>query len=239
MRREYEDIARNHASSARARPPPSIMPKPAPTNANSDLANYTAPAPTYFGTRQYGHYDLGELAPYIDWTPFFQTWELAGRYPSILQDDKVGKAARDLFADAQKMLSKIIEGKWLTARAAIGFWPANAEGDDIVLFGDKARKFPIATLHTLRQQMARDTGRPNLALADFIAPRGHEDYHRRLCRHRRDSAKRSTSSASRTPRTITPPSCCARWPTAWPKPLPNGCTKACAANSGAMRRTKR
>ena len=175
VRREYEEIARNHAAQRAPGRRLSII-QARVNKLKFDWANYTAPRPTYFGTRQYGPYDLGELAPYIDWTPFFQTWELTGRYPSILQDDKVGEAARGLFADAQKMLAQIIEGKWLTARAAVGFWPANAEGDDIVLFGDKARKFPLATLHTLRQQMSRDTGKPNLALADFIAPRGHEDF---------------------------------------------------------------
>ena len=85
---------------------------------------------------------------------------------------KVGKAATDLFHDAQKMLKKIVDEKWLTARAVIGFWPANSIDDDILVYGDKARKFPIATLHTLRQQMAREKGRPNLALSDFIAPSG-------------------------------------------------------------------
>ena len=127
----------------------------------------------------YTNYDLDELARYIDWTPFFQTWELAGPYPAILTDDKVGKAATDLFNDAQKMLTKIVEGKWLQASAVIGFWPANQSPDnvdDIVIYGDKARKFPIATLHTLRQQMAREQGRPNLALSDFIAPVGIDDY---------------------------------------------------------------
>jgi len=125
-----------------------------------------------------GPYDLSEIARYIDWTPFFRSWELVGPFPSILEDDKMGEAARGLYRDAQKLLTKIIEEKWLTARAAVGFWPANAEGDDIVIFGDKARKFPIHTLHTLRQQMPRDAGRANLALADFIAPResGVADY---------------------------------------------------------------
>ncbi|HEY5236914.1 MAG TPA: vitamin B12 dependent-methionine synthase activation domain-containing protein, partial [Rhizomicrobium sp.] len=141
-----------------------------------DWASYAPPTPTFFGVRSYDNYDLGELVPYIDWTPFFQTWELTGKYPSILRDDKVGEAARNLFADAQAMLKKIVAEKWLVARAAIGFWPANSETDDIVLFGDKARKFPLATLHTLRQQMSRENNRPNLALADFIAPRGTADY---------------------------------------------------------------
>ncbi len=108
----------------------------------------------------YDNYDLGELARYIDWTPFFQTWELAGPYPAILTDSKVGKVASDLFGDAQKMLKKIIAEKWLTARAVIGFWPANSIDDDILIYGDKARKFPIQTLHTLRQQMTREQDGP-------------------------------------------------------------------------------
>src|SRR5207253_7966198 len=88
-----------------------------------------APAPGFFGTRKYTNYDLGELAKYIDWTPFFQTWELAGPYPAILTDDKVGKAATDLFNDAQKMLARIIERHWLQASAVLGFWPANQSPD--------------------------------------------------------------------------------------------------------------
>jgi 5-methyltetrahydrofolate--homocysteine methyltransferase len=135
--------------------------------------------PRFLGSRTYTSYDLTELEKYIDWGPFFQTWELAGPFPAILTDEKVGKVASDLYADARKMLAKIIEGKWLQASAAIGFWPANRDpgnDDDIVIYGDKARKFPIATLHTLRQQMAREPGRPNLALSDFIAPVGTPDF---------------------------------------------------------------
>ncbi|MBI3677595.1 MAG: methionine synthase [Proteobacteria bacterium] len=170
-RKEYEEIATRHA--AQRAPGRRLTLAQARANAPKfDWANYVPPTPTYFGTRQYGPYDLGELVPYIDWTPFFQTWELVGRYPSILKDDKVGEAARGLFKDAQAMLTKIVDEKWLTARAVVGFWPANSEGDDIVLFGDKARKFPVHTLRTIRQQMNRESDKPNLALADFIAPRG-------------------------------------------------------------------
>jgi 5-methyltetrahydrofolate--homocysteine methyltransferase len=177
VRREYEEIARNHA--AQRAPGRRLSISEARANAMKfDWASYTPPTPRYLGTKQYGPYDLGELVRYIDWTPFFQTWELVGRYPSILEDDKMGEAARGLFADARKMLARIVEEKWLTARAAVGFWPANAEGDDIILYGDKARKFPNATFYTLRQQMTRESGKPNLALSDFIAPRqtGLQDY---------------------------------------------------------------
>ncbi|HEX4292508.1 MAG TPA: methionine synthase [Rhizomicrobium sp.] len=175
IRREYEEVARVHA----ARTGPARRLPLADARANrlkTDWSAYTPPVPTFFGVRNFGPYDLGELARYIDWTPFFQTWELVGPYPAILSDDKVGAAARGLFADAQKMLEQIVAGKWLTAQAVVGFWPANSDVDDIVLFGDKARKFPVARLHTLRQQMPREAGRPNMALADFIAPRGTDDF---------------------------------------------------------------
>jgi 5-methyltetrahydrofolate--homocysteine methyltransferase len=175
VRREYEEVARVHA--ARTGPTRRLSLTEARANKEKiDWASYTPPVPSFFGTRSYGPYSLAELARYIDWTPFFQTWELAGPYPAILTDDKVGAAARGLFADAQTMLEKIVAENWLTAKAAVGFWPANSDGDDIVLFGDKARKFPLHTLHTLRQQMPREAGRANLALADFIAPKGHADF---------------------------------------------------------------
>ncbi|MDE2134436.1 MAG: methionine synthase [Alphaproteobacteria bacterium] len=176
VRREYEEIARTHA--AQRAPGRRLTLQAARANKlKFDWSSYVPPAPAFLGVRTYDNYDLAELVRYIDWTPFFQTWELTGRYPSILEDDKVGKAARGLFDDARKMLVKIVEEKWLTARAAFGFFPANAQGDDdIAVFGDKARKSPIATLHTLRQQMARDGGKPNLALADFIAPPGVADF---------------------------------------------------------------
>jgi 5-methyltetrahydrofolate--homocysteine methyltransferase len=168
VRDEYETIARNHAGRHNTGKRLALAEARA-NRARPDFGK-VAPAPSFFGTRIYDNYDLAELVKYIDWTPFFQTWELAGPYPAILTDDKVGKAATDLFHDAQKMLKKIVAEKWLTARAVIGFWPANSLDDDILVYGDKARKFPIATLHTLRQQMTREAGRPNLALADFIAP---------------------------------------------------------------------
>jgi 5-methyltetrahydrofolate--homocysteine methyltransferase len=169
IRTEYETLARNHANQ-RSGGKRLTLGQARANRAKPDFANYTPPAPKFFGTRVYDNYDLAELAKYIDWTPFFQTWELAGPFPQILEDAKVGAAARDLYRDAQAMLKKIIDEKWLTARAVIGFWPANSVDDDILVYGDKARKFPIHTLHTLRQQMARDASRPNMALSDFIAP---------------------------------------------------------------------
>ena len=175
VRSEYELLAKNHANQRGGGKRLSLVQARA-NRARPDFANYAPPAPKFFGTRVYDNYDLAELANYIDWTPFFQTWELAGPFPQILTDEKVGAAASDLYRDAKAMLKKIVDGRWLTARAVLGFWPANSAEDDILVYGDKARKFPIATLHTLRQQMARETGRPNLALSDFIAPAGTPDY---------------------------------------------------------------
>jgi 5-methyltetrahydrofolate--homocysteine methyltransferase len=137
-----------------------------------EWAKYIAPKPAFTGTKVFKAYDLKALVPYIDWTPFFSTWELAGQYPAILDDNKVGVEARKLFIDAKAMLDRIVNEKWLTANAVIGFWPANSVGDDITLFTDANRTAPLATLHTLRQQIARDASRDraHTALADFIAP---------------------------------------------------------------------
>ena len=115
-------------------------------------------------------YDVAELVRVIDWTPFFQTWELSGRYPAILDDEKQGAAARQLYEDAQAMLKRIVAERWFTPKAVIGFWPANAVGDDIALYTGESRGERLATLHTLRQQIPRRDGRPNVALSDFVAP---------------------------------------------------------------------
>ncbi|WP_027521666.1 methionine synthase [Bradyrhizobium sp. Ec3.3] len=128
--------------------------------------------PTFLGIRTFDDYDLAELVDCIDWTPFFQTWELAGRFPAILDDPKVGEVARSLYDDARKMLDLIVKQNWFRARATIGFWPANAQGDDVVLYADESRTKKIATLHTLRQQLEKREGRFNAALSDFVAPAG-------------------------------------------------------------------
>ncbi|MCP8885863.1 methionine synthase [Devosia ureilytica] len=143
-----------------------------------DWSGYTPPKPSFIGKREFADFDLAELATFIDWTPFFQTWELKGRYPAILQDEKQGEAARALWADAQSMLKQIIEEKWFVPKAVVGFWPANAVGDDIRLFTGEDRKDELATLFTLRQQLSKRDGKPNLALSDFIAPAtsGKADY---------------------------------------------------------------
>jgi 5-methyltetrahydrofolate--homocysteine methyltransferase len=145
-----------------------------------DWTGYTPPKPRQAGVRTFKSYKLAELVPYIDWTPFFQTWELVGKYPRIFQDNMVGPEAKKLFDDAQAMLKRLVAEKWLTANAVVGFWPANAIGDDIELYADATRKTPLAVLHTLRQQMARENrrDRANVALSDFMAPKetGLADY---------------------------------------------------------------
>jgi 5-methyltetrahydrofolate--homocysteine methyltransferase len=136
-----------------------------------DWTAVAPPVPTFLGTRAWLDYSLGELVACIDWSPFFATWELAGRFPAILDDAKVGPAARDLHRDALALLDRIVEERLLRASAVVGFWPANSVGDDIELYADASRDHPIGVVHTLRQQMVKPPGRPNLALADFTAPR--------------------------------------------------------------------
>jgi 5-methyltetrahydrofolate--homocysteine methyltransferase len=144
----------------------------------TDWAGYEPPRPLFTGTRVFRTYDVGELVPYIDWTPFFQTWEMRGRYPAILDDEKQGDAARQLFDDAQAMLARVVDEHWFDPKAVIGFWPANSVGEDIHLYTGESRTENLATFYTLRQQLLRRDGRPNLALADFVAPveSGKPDY---------------------------------------------------------------
>jgi len=137
-----------------------------------DWAGYEPPRPSFLGTRAFSPYDLADLARHIDWSPFFASWELVGRYPDILNDDVVGEAARALFADAEVMLKKLIDEKALEARGVVGFWPANADGDDVVLYADETRTTEIGRLHSLRQQMVKSGEGANVALSDFIAPVG-------------------------------------------------------------------
>ena len=126
------------------------------------------------GLHVFDDYPLAELVDYIDWTPFFNTWELAGKYPAILTDDIVGAQASELYRDARAMLKKIVGEKWLTARAVFGLWPANATGDDVVVDVGGA----ATTLHFLRQQVDKPVERPDFCLADFIAPKdsGRQDW---------------------------------------------------------------
>jgi 5-methyltetrahydrofolate--homocysteine methyltransferase len=175
IRAEYADVADKHERSERAK----VRLPLAAARANAlrlDWSGYAPPAPSFTGTRVVDDWDLGQIARYIDWTPFFQTWELKGVYPKILDDPAQGEAARALMADARAMLDRIVAERWFNPRAVVGFWPANAVGDDIALFTDASRADRLATLHSLRQQTAKRDGRPNLALADFVAPAGVPDH---------------------------------------------------------------
>ena len=177
-RAEYARIAAAHARSEEAKQRLSLS--DARTNALklNWSGIYVPPKPRLAGIRRIADLPIAVLIDHIDWTPFFATWELTGKYPAILDDATVGAAARSLFADAKEMLKQIVAERWFRASAVIGLWPANSEGDDILVFADEARVHPIATLHTLRQQLARREGRANVALADFVAPRasGLADY---------------------------------------------------------------
>ena len=148
----------------------------AAAQANQAKLDYSPFAPRRPGLRPLCKIDLATLANYIDWAPFFQTWDLPGRYPQLLDDAKVGEQARSVFADAQAMLQKIIDEQWLVANAVFGLFPANSVGDDIEIYADESRSKPLMTWHGLRQQHERPSDQANLCLADFIAPQGTADY---------------------------------------------------------------
>ncbi|MEQ1881233.1 MAG: methionine synthase [Burkholderiales bacterium] len=144
----------------------------------TDWTQYRPPVPAVSGLQVFRDYPLAEIVPLIDWTPFFQTWELSGRYPDILQDKVVGEAARNLFADAKKMLERIVAEKWLGAAAVIGLFPARSVGDDIEIYADETRSGIVKRFHFLRQQMVKPADRVNHGLADLVAPKdsGVQDY---------------------------------------------------------------
>jgi 5-methyltetrahydrofolate--homocysteine methyltransferase len=175
LRSDYERMAADYAGKDKVR---ATIADARANRFAPDWSAYVPTKPSLLGIKVLEDFDLNELVDTIDWTPFFITWEMKGRYPDILDDKDKGEAARALFADAQKMLKQLIADKALTARAVIGFWPANSIGDDIEVYADDRRKQVVATLHTLRQQMDRKAGKPNLALADFVAPKesGVKDY---------------------------------------------------------------
>jgi len=170
VRAEYAKIAAAHARGEENKRRLSLA--DARKNAlRFDWSAYRPPRPSFTGTRIFHNYPVAELIDYIDWSPFFSTWELTGKFPAILEDEKFGEAARGLYDDASAMLKKIVDENWFKAAAIVGFWPAQSQGDDIRVGDD-------AVLHTLRQQLARREGRANIALADFIAPKdsGVQDY---------------------------------------------------------------
>ena len=175
VKAEYERLAAKHRQSEAEKQRTSL----AAARANRfqpKWDGYQPPRPSFLGTRVFENYDLGEIARYIDWTPFFQAWELKGRYPAILEDAEQGPAARQLWDDAQNMLREVIQKNWFRPKAVIGFWHANQVGDDIRLFTDEDRKDQLATFFTLRQQLSKTGNKPHMALADFVAPEGIADY---------------------------------------------------------------
>ncbi|HWX67129.1 MAG TPA: methionine synthase [Rhodanobacter sp.] len=170
VRADYADVRERHRNRG---PGKQLVPlaKARAQRFNCDWAAYEPPQPNTPGVTVFDNYDLATIRPYIDWTPFFQAWELAGHYPAILTDEVVGAQASELFRDAQAMLDKIIAEKWLAARAVIGLWPAANIGDDVEVYTDTTRSERLATLLSLRQQADKPIERPNLCLADFIAPK--------------------------------------------------------------------
>ena len=178
IKAEYEKVRIQHKNKKGQGPMLSIQ--EARENAfKTDWKNHSSFAPGFIGVRSLKNYPLEKIVPYIDWTPFFQAWELAGRYPAILQDSVVGETASGLFRDAQVMLKKIVDQKWLSANAVYGIFPANSvDNDDIEIYTDETKTKIAMKYHTLRQQTKKPSRRPNLALADFIAPKetGVDDY---------------------------------------------------------------
>ncbi|QJR12747.1 Methionine synthase [Usitatibacter rugosus] len=143
-----------------------------------DWAAHMPPKPRSLGVMALKNYPLEKLVPFIDWAPFFQAWDLAGKYPAILKDEVVGEAASNLHRDGLAMLDRVVKGRWLTASGVFGLWPANAVGDDIEVYTDETRSHTLMTWHNLRQQNEKPSGNPNQCLADFVAPKdsGVADY---------------------------------------------------------------
>src|SRR5262249_28697590 len=170
IRAEYEDIRERHKD----RGPTKRLVSLEHARAQAFSGNWqthTPPAPNKPGITVFEGYPLAELVERIDWTPFFNTWELSGHYPQIFEDAVVGAQARELFDDARKMLKRIVDEKWLTARGVVGLWPAQRMGDDVEVLKEPGGR-TLRTLHCLRQQADKPPGRPDFCLADFIAPKG-------------------------------------------------------------------
>ncbi|HMN93062.1 MAG TPA: methionine synthase [Hydrogenophaga sp.] len=176
---DYEKVRQQHANKKAV--PLWSLDKARANATPVDFATYKPTQPKFIGRRVFKNFDLSEAAKYIDWGPFFQTWDLAGPYPAILDDEVVGEQAKKVFADGKAMLRKIIDGRWLKANAVIGLYPANrVNHDDIALYPDESRQQPVLTWHGLRQQTEKQevdgVMRPSRCLSDFVAPAGTADY---------------------------------------------------------------
>ncbi|SJM89431.1 methionine synthase [Crenothrix polyspora] len=175
IRKEYEEVRERHKGKESKTKQHSL--EEARRN-KFNWGDYEPVIPSFLGVKVIDDVPLATLVDYIDWSPFFQTWEMAGSYPKILDDVVIGVEARKLFNDAKAMLTQLVDEKWLQARAVIGFFPAYSEGDDVVVSTDESRSQPLEVLHHLRQQNVKAPGRPNYCLSDFIAPKdaGKPDY---------------------------------------------------------------
>jgi 5-methyltetrahydrofolate--homocysteine methyltransferase len=238
LRAEYRRVADAHA---RAEADKQRLPldKARANRMKIDWSTYAPPKPTFMGARVFRTYDVAELVPFIDWTPFFQTWELKGRFPAILDDPRQGAAARQLYEDAQEMLRQIVDGRWFNPKAVVGFWPANAVGDDIRVFTGESRSEELATFYGLRQQLAKRDGRPNLCLSDFVAPAetGLNDYVGGFVVTAGIEEVRIAERFERANDDYR--SILVKAPTVSLRPSPSACTSASARNSGPTRRTRR
>jgi 5-methyltetrahydrofolate--homocysteine methyltransferase len=166
---EYARVVESHARATVERDRVSLD----VARANRLVATFddtTVTAPTFTGTRVFDDYDVAELVPYIDWTPFFRTWGIRSKFPEVLTDPEFADAAKPLYDDALAMLDKIVTEHWFRPKAVVGFWPAQADGDDIVVYADESRTGERARLHGIRQQATKTDGRPNLSLSDYVAP---------------------------------------------------------------------
>jgi 5-methyltetrahydrofolate--homocysteine methyltransferase len=174
LKADYEQVRHQHANKKTV---PLIPLEQARANAaRLDWAAYQPVTPKFIGRRVFKNFDLAELEKFIDWGPFFQTWDLAGPYPAILKDPVVGEEAVRVLSDGKRMLRRLIEGRWLTAHAVVGLYPANSRGDDIVLWRDESRTEPALVWHGLRQQTAKPRDNPNRCLSDFVGPVGVNDH---------------------------------------------------------------
>jgi 5-methyltetrahydrofolate--homocysteine methyltransferase len=170
---DYEKVRQQHANKKQT--PMWTLAKARANATVMDWSSYSPPVPKFIGRRVFKNFDLAELAKFIDWGPFFQTWDLAGPFPAILKDEVVGTEAVRVYADAKRMLTRLIEGRWLTASGVIGLYPANSVGDDIEIYTDESRSEVAMTWHGLRQQTEKTAVdgvmRPSRCLADFVAPK--------------------------------------------------------------------
>jgi 5-methyltetrahydrofolate--homocysteine methyltransferase len=172
---DYAKVREQHANKKQT--PLLPLAKARANAAAIDWAAFQPTAPKFIGKRVFKNFDLAELEPFIDWGPFFQTWDLAGPFPAILKDEVVGTEAQRVFSDGKRMLKRLIEGRWLQAHAVVGLYPANSVGDDIVLWTDESRSQRALTWHGLRQQTEKPVHdgvqNPNRCLSDFVAPLNH------------------------------------------------------------------